>query len=177
MAIITISRQNGSLGDELADYLAGKLNCEIISRAYAMENFFGGENDDDEDVAEKLSDSAKFFLSEVPGGSGTYKDLLIRKIEEFADESENLIVLGLGGCVILQDRTDVVNIRVYAGLETRTKRIARRYNVTEEEAESTISIGDRKHKRFVSILFEKDLAEPSLYDLTLNTDEIGRAHV
>ena len=58
MAIITISRQNGSLGDELADYLAGKLNCEIISRAYAMENFFGGENDDDEDVAEKLSDSA-----------------------------------------------------------------------------------------------------------------------
>ena len=63
MAIITISRQNGSLGDELADYLAGKLNCEIISRAYAMENFFGGENDDDEDVAEKLSDSAKFFLT------------------------------------------------------------------------------------------------------------------
>jgi len=173
MAIITISRQNGSLGDELADYLAGKLNCEIISRAYAMENFFGGENDDDEDVAEKLSDSAKFFLSEVPGGSGTYKDLLIRKIEEFADESENLIVLGLGGCVILQDRTDVVNIRVYAGLETRTKRIARRYNVNEEEAESTISIGDRKHKRFVSILFEKDLAEPSLYDLTLNTDDLS----
>ena len=111
MAIITISRQNGSLGDELADYLAGKLNCEIISRAYAMENFFGGENDDDEDVAEKLSDSAKFFLSEVPGGSGTYKDLLIRKIEEFADESENLIVLGLGGCVILQDRTDYLHRR------------------------------------------------------------------
>ena len=53
------------------------------------------------------------------------------------------------------------------------KRIARRYNVTEEEAESTASIGDRKHKRFVSILFETDLAEAELYDLTLNTDKLS----
>ena len=67
-------------------------------------------------------------------------------------------MLGLGGCVMLKDSRIRVNIRVIASMETRKKRIARRYNVTEEEAESTISIGDRKHKRFVSILFEKDLA-------------------
>ena len=171
MAVITISRQNGSLGDELATYLAGKLNCEVISRAYAMTNFFGGEEDN---VSERLDESAKFFLEEVPGEDGlTYKDILINKINEIADNSENLIVLGLGGCVILEDSPDTINIRVHAGLETRKKRIARRYNVTEEEAESTISIGDRKHKRFVSILFEKDLADPGLYDLTINTDDLS----
>lgn len=171
MAVITISRQNGSLGDELATYLAGKLNCEVISRAYAMANFFGG---DDGSVAEKLDESAKFFLEEVPGSDGvTYKDLLISKLNELADNSGNLIVLGLGGCVILKDSPDTVHIRVYAGLETRKNRIARRYNVTEEEAESTISIGDRKHKRFVSILFEQDLAEHNLYDLTFNTDDLS----
>lgn len=169
MAVITISRQNGSLGDELAQYLAGKLNCEIISRAYAIEKFFG-----DNEITEKLSDSAKFFLSEVPGQEGvTYKDLLINRITELADESENLIVLGLGGCVILGDRYDTIHVRVLAGLETRIRRISRRYNVTSGEAESTISIGDRKHKRFVSILFEKDLSEPELYDVTLNTDDLS----
>ena len=167
MAVITISRQNGSLGDELAQYLAGKLSCDIISRDYAMRNFFGDQSD-------KLSDSAKFFLSEVPERQGmTYKDLLNNRIEELADESANLIVLGLGGCVILKDRSDTVHVRVLAGMETRKKRIARRYNVTESEAESTISIGDRKHKRFVSILFETDLSDPELYDLTINTDDLS----
>ena len=170
MAVITISRQNGSLGDELANYLAGKLNCEVISRSYAMENFFG----ESEEISEKLSDSAKLFLTEVPGQNGvTYKDILANRINEIADDSENLIVLGLGGCIMLKDRQDVINIRVIASMETRKKRIARRYNVTEQEAESTVTIGDRKHKRFVSILFETDLAEAELYDLTLNTDDLS----
>ncbi len=170
MAIITISRQNGSLGDELAEYLAGKLNCEIISRSYAMENFFG----ESEEISEKLSDSAKLFLTEVPGQNGvTYKDVLTGKINEIADNSENLIVLGLGGSIMLKEREDVINVRVIASLETRKKRIARRYNVTAEEAESTVTIGDRKHKRFVSILFEQDLTEAEIYDLTLNTDNLS----
>ncbi|MBR1798073.1 MAG: cytidylate kinase family protein [Clostridiales bacterium] len=172
MAVITISRQNGSLGDELATYLAGKLHCQIISRAYAMENFFAESEEDD--ISEKLSDSAKFFLAEVPGENGaTYKDLLTRRITAIADEAENLIVLGLGGCAMLESRQDTVNIRVLAGLETRKDRIARRYNVSPEEAESTISIGDRKHKRFVSIVFGEDLAENTLYDLTFNTDQLS----
>lgn len=174
MSIITISRQSGSLGDELANYLAGKLHCEVITRSYAMENFFGDDGEGEESVSEKLADSARFFLSEVPGKGGiTYKDLLTQKITELADSSENLIVLGLGSCVVLKDRPDVINIRVIASLEARKKRIAKRYNVTDGEAESTIMIGDRKHKRFVSILFEKDLAEAELYDITLNTDNLS----
>ncbi|MBO4243313.1 MAG: cytidylate kinase family protein, partial [Clostridiales bacterium] len=36
MAVITISRQSGSLGDELASYLSEKLGCEIISREHAL---------------------------------------------------------------------------------------------------------------------------------------------
>lgn len=174
MAVITISRQNGSLGDELATYLAGKLHCEVITREYAMENFFEATEEGEESVSEKLADSAKFFLSEIPGKGGvTYKDQLTQKITQIADSSDNLIVVGLGSCVMLKERTDVIHVRVIASLETRKKRIARRYNVTEHEAESTVTIGDRKHKRFVSILFEKDLAETELYDITLNTDDLS----
>ena len=56
MSIITISRQSGSLGDELANYLAGKLNCEVITRSYAMENFFGDDGETEE--AEESTDDA-----------------------------------------------------------------------------------------------------------------------
>ena len=32
MSIITISRQEGSLGDEVAELLAGRLNMELVGR-------------------------------------------------------------------------------------------------------------------------------------------------
>ena len=41
MAIITISRQQGSLGDEIAEALASRLGTMVISRKYALDNFFG----------------------------------------------------------------------------------------------------------------------------------------
>jgi len=167
MAVITISRQTASLGDELSNYLSTKLNCMVITRRYAMENFFEGLSEHD---SEQLEDSAKFFLTKMPGSDKTFKEILAQKINELADSSENLIVLGLGGCAMLMGRDDLVNLRVVASKETRTDRTSRRYNVSKEEAESLLSIGDRKHKRFVSIVFDKDLGENELYDLTFNTD-------
>jgi len=170
MAIITISRQSGSLGDELANYLKEKLGCEIISRGYAMENFFG---DLPEEEIDRLNESAKFFMDKIEGTDVTYKERLIESLKQKADGSDNLIVLGIGGCVILGDREDTINIRVYAGEETRRNRISRRYNLSPDDASSTLAIGDRKHKRFVSFLFNTDLSSPELYDLTFNTDKLS----
>jgi len=170
MAIITISRQSGSLGDELSTYLSTKLGCDVITRLYVMENIFAGIS---EEEAERLSESSKHYLSVMPGKDITYKEFLNRKINELADQSENLIILGLGGFEMLRERPDTINIRVVASKDTRAGRIARQFNVSREEAEASIANGDRKHKRFVSILWETDLSESELYDLTLNTDNLS----
>jgi len=170
MAVITISRQSGSLGDELASYLSEKLGCEIISREHALEHFF---DDQPEETIEKLNESAKFFLTPVPGSKITYKDILVSKIKEIAENNDNVIIKGLGGCVILKDDPDTVSVRVYADEDTRAARISRQFNISMEDALSTIAIGDRKHKRFVSNLFEVDLNSPELYDLSINTDRIS----
>ena len=170
MAVITISRQSGSLGDELASYLSEKLGCEIISREHALTYFF---DDQPEEIIEKLNESAKFFLTPVPGSKTTYKDILISRIREIADNNDNVIIKGLGGCVILKDDPDTVSVRVYAHENTRAARISRQFNISMEDALSTIAIGDRKHKRFVSNLFDVDLNSPELYDLSINTDRIS----
>ncbi len=172
MALITISRQSGSLGDELADYLSEKLGCRVISRDYALNNYFGDLSDGS---LERLNESAKFFLNNMPDSDKTYRDQLITKIRAEAEAAgdNDLIILGLGGCVLFGPNPNSVNIRIYAGEETRKVRIARRFNISTEEASSIIAIGDRKHKRFVSTLFEKDLNSPDLYDLSLNTDKMS----
>ena len=170
MAIITISRQSGSLGDELSLYLSQKLGCEVITRQYVMENIFC---DISEEEQERLSESSKHFLAIIPGKEVTYKEYLSTEINSIANDSRNLIVLGLGGFEMLGNRPDVINIRVVASMNTRVSRISRQFNMTREEAEASIVNGDRKHKRFVSILWETDLSEIEAYDLTLNTDNLS----
>ncbi len=173
MALITISRNSGSLGDELAYYLGTKLVCPVITREYAVENFF--EGCPAENVA-RLNESAKFYMHEVPETDHrTYRDILIENLNRLADESadDNLIILGIGGCIVLGDRANAVNVRVTAGEETRCTRTCRRFNISRADAEAAISVGDRRHKRFVSILFEKDLSEDDLFDITINTDRMS----
>ncbi len=174
MAIITISRQSGSLGDELAAFLAEKLACPVISREYALKNFYGELSSG---VLERLNESAKFFLEPVAAGSEeTYKSVLMDRIEgiceKVREEKGDLIILGMGSGVILEGDPYAINIRICASDKTRIDRVRKRYNVEAEEAEQIIRIGDRKHKRFVSTLFGKDIGESSLFDICVNTDNL-----
>ena len=156
MAIITISRQNGSLGDEIASGLATRLGTEVISRQYALDNFYGEINPG---TLDRLNESAKFFQTALPGSQRTYADILVERIRTMASASSdsNLIVLGLGGCMILSGYPGAVHIRVTASEETRVRTIARRYRITEDEAREVITIGDRKHKRFGQTSFGNDV--------------------
>lgn len=170
MAVITISRQSGSLGDELSLYLSNKLGCKVVTRQYVVENIFSEASEEEID---KLSNSSKHYLALMPDKNLTYKDFLCTRINSLADNEPNLIVVGLGGFKMLKGRKDTVNIRVVASKATRIDRIARKFHITSFEAEGVINNGDRKHKRFVSVLWDTDLSDQELYDLTLNTDNLS----
>ena len=171
MPIITISRQNGSLGDEIAASLAQRLGTTVISRQYALDNFYG---EIPSGTLSRLNESAKFFQTAIPSGSRTYADILVERIRSMASLSDpNLVILGLGGCVMLSGHPEAIHIRVTASMHEREKIISRRYRISPDEAREVITISDRKHKRFVQTLFGKDITDPSLYDLILNTDRLS----
>ena len=72
MPVITISRQMGSLGDEIASVLSSKLGWELITRDLLMERFFP---DIQPEQRSRLAESAKFYLSEYKDGK-SFKDVL-----------------------------------------------------------------------------------------------------
>ncbi len=172
MAIITISRQNGSLGDEIAEALASRLGTVVISRKYALDNFFGEINPG---LLARLNESAKFFETNLPDSNRTYADILVERVRALASESKDkdLIILGLGGSVLLSGYPNAVHIRVTASETTRLNTIARKYRITADEASEVLDIGDRKHKRFVKTVYGKDITSPELFDLILNTDRLS----
>ncbi len=170
MAIITISRQSGSLGDELASYISSKLGCELITRQYALDNFFGELS---EGTVERLNESAKFFVGNIPGKNITFRDKLVNEIRMKAASSENLVILGLGGCVILRDYPKAVHVRVTAAEATRVRETSALYRIGADEAREVVAIGDRKHKKFVTTVFGADLTSIDLYDIVINTDRMS----
>ena len=172
MAIITISRQNGSLGDEIAEALASRLGTTVISRKYALENFFGQIN---AGTLDRFNESAKFFATNLPGSDKTYADILFERIRTLASESKekDLVILGMGGSVLLSGFPGALHVRVTASETTRVNTIARKYRITTNEAFEVLNIADRKHKKFVRTLYGKDITSPEQFDLILNTDRLS----
>ena len=172
MAIITISRQNGSLGDEIAEALASRLGTTVISRKYALDNFFGQINPG---TLDRLNESAKFFATTLPGSDKTYADILFERIRTLASESrdKDLIILGMGGSVLLSGFPGALHVRVTASETTRVNTIARKYRITTDEAYEVLNIADRKHRKFVRTLYGKDITSPEQFDLILNTDRLS----
>lgn len=166
MPVITISRQYGSLGDELAKYLADKMGTRVVNRSDMVDMAFAGMG---EDVLARLSESPKFFLECPEGSDKTFRDILTEAIMETAASSSNIIFMGMGASVVLTGE-EAIRVRVIASDSTRAQRIAKLDNITREEALTALTYADRKHKRFVSSLYEIDLTELTLYDLVLNSD-------
>lgn len=172
MAIITISRQQGSLGDEIAEALASRLGTMVISRKYALDNFFGQINPG---LLDRLNESAKFFETALPGSDRTYADILVERIRALASESKDkdLVILGMGGSILLAGFPGALHIRVTASETTRLNTIVGKYRITPQEASEVLNIADRKHKKFVRTVYGKDITSPEQFDLILNTDRLS----
>jgi len=169
LSIITISRQVGSLGDEVAEALSSKLDWELITRNQLIDRFFADKANDKQ--KHLLNESAKFYLSEIEG-YGTYKDLLEQSLYNLAGNSSAILV-GFGSQVIFAGNPDAVHVRIIAPEKTRITRIRKKYSVSETEAGQILAMADTKHKRFVSTVFGEDITNSSLYHITLNTSKLG----
>lgn len=166
MFVITISRQTASLGDEIAKKLADKLGVKLITRDYVIENWLP-EVADDHDL-HMLKETSKYYLKNADHEQ-TYKEFINKKLKEKA-EKESLVVLGLGSQIIFREYAHAVHIKVLCSDQRRVQRLREKYNINKEQAMRTLDLSDRKHRRYVHRVFDKDWENISLYHITINTD-------
>ena len=168
LSIITISRQMGSLGDEIAELLAASRNMELVVRERVINDWL--PEDTKAYVRRMLAESPKFYLSPSEEGL-TYKEYIEHRLTEFTREKPS-VVIGMGAQIIFSGNPQALNVRTVASYATRIGRVRREYGVGENEAGSILKRSDRKHKRYIATLYGVDWADPALYDLTLNTDAL-----
>jgi len=169
VTVITISRQMCSLGDEIAEQLAFRLGCPLITRSnFLQSNLQGVATPAD---LRMLTESPKYYLRESSLGS-TFKHHLEKQLHKLLQQTDAVIV-GMGGQIIFAHEKEALHIRTIASIQKRTARLRKEYRVSPEEAKNILSKADKRHKRYVSTLYGADNSDSGLYDLVLNTDRMG----
>lgn len=169
MPVVTISREAGSLGDDIAGLLSRKLNASLITRELVMSGWMP-------EVANKyelhiLEESPKSYLK-LAGSGVSFAAFLENRLSEEARKGP-AVIIGLGAQVIFANDPDAIHVRITASDEIRINRLMQCYCLNSHEAAKLLELGDRKHKRYISTLYAKDWSDASLYHLTLNTDKMG----
>ena len=93
-------------------------------------------------------------------------------LEEMA-LSDNLVIVGRGGCSILKHFPNALHIGLAAPFGTRVARNMRKHNFTAVEATRFTKETDEARQRFYRKFFDTNPDNPSLYTLSLNTQSLN----
>jgi len=186
MAVITISRESGSGGREIAALLSEKLNYKIFTKTVMMElaaRLEAGLSAQEQAAAPNILDELIDRIAPTGRQEKTQtpaidfeKPLTIRQVRDLvmaAYQHDNMIIIGRGSQVILADKTDVLHVRVIAPVEKRVAVRAAREGLSLKEAQKKLADADKAHVDFVKNFFDVDNRDPLLYDLVINTEKIS----
>ena len=170
MSVVTISRELGSLGTEIARAVAEKLNYEYIDKekiAQALANLGLSAL-----TVEKFDEKKPPFWDSMQIQRKKFSHLLQAVITDFA-KNGNVVIVGRGGQVILRGLPGVLHVRVMAPFEGRVLRILGQEKMDEKQASRALRRSDRDSAGFLRSIFDVDWNDSCLYDLVINTREIS----
>ncbi|GAC1655935.1 MAG: hypothetical protein NVS4B3_21150 [Gemmatimonadaceae bacterium] len=190
MPIVTISRQFGSGGSEVAEYTARALGWALLDNALidAVAERLGTTRDEvsrmDERVpslVERLASAMTLGTPEwVPAVSDTppppAAERLIemtRRVMEEAVAHGPVVVVGRGAQAMLVERKDALHVFCYAPRAALIARVVRREGVSARDAERKIDDMNKQRAQFVREHFRREWASFDNYDLCVNTATLG----
>jgi len=196
MAVITISRQLESKGDEIAQLVCEKLGYQYFDKkAMAQVGMEMGLGAGTVKAATDYQPHAKGLLERWFGNyadpltgdasSWTFsarddalQGLTVANLVDIINagyKKGNVVIVGRGGMAALQDKPDVLHVRIQAPLALRVKRLQEREGLTLEAAQQKIRERDLSDVDWIKRYFGLDSHEPSLFDLIINTAKITPA--
>lgn len=193
MAVVTISRQYGSGGTEIAAQV-----CDILGYTHFNKNTMvdvASEMGISEDEVMDFSEDTykvRGFLDRLlgrrrivpPGQDKGAEDEdaidletldetqgveLVKKIICGAYERGNVVIVGRGGQSILQEKYGVLHVRIEAPLGARALRIKERRGISMEEARHIAMERDQAAAAYVRNFFEIAWDDSKYYHLVINT--------
>ena len=182
--IITIEREYGCGGGEIAQLLANRLDWKLwdqrlteeIARLANCPKAVVQEREERNDpLYYRLFKS--FLRGSYEGSINAPKLNLVdsetiarltKRVVEHAAEKGNCVIVGRGSQQFLKSRPDTLRVFLYAPRETKVRRLQGR-GKTEKEAEELVDNVDRERADFVQKYFNVEWPDRAIYHTMMNT--------
>ncbi len=188
--IITISRQLGAGGAEVARRVADRLQWrvadnEFVERVAARAGLTPHEVAVREERVPNFIERLAWALASasaelaVPTGAtmeGLSEPLMVRVTEQVVAEiarEGRVVLVGRSAAAILGEEERTLHVQVVAPVKIRAERIAGRLNVPLDEAKKLIHESDSHRAKYHKEYYGRDWAEPVNYHIIINTGYLG----
>lgn len=165
MPVITLSREMGSRGDDIAQAIAERLKLRIVGRE--LINRAAKEAGAPEIALAEIDELGLLGVKPGPASLRLYRQKVTEVIDSLAAEG-NVLLMGRGGQVVLAGRPGVLHIRATAPREMRVQLVQQRCQVSLEVAAARVDACDRARAGYVKRHHGVSADDPHLYDLVLN---------
>jgi cytidylate kinase len=192
VSAITISRQYGSLGDEIGRDVAERLGLRLVDGSVIAEiaRGLGLSASDFEDREEwqgtVVSDLVRRMRHLYPAtiapaptdeppelDDSSYLEVIRQVIWEVA-RTEDAVIIGRGAQSILGSSPTVLHVLVIAPLAVRTERIMTVDNLDHQRAVQRIKQIDERRARYIRRFYGADWLDVNAYDLMINTGHFSQ---
>ncbi|MCG3212312.1 MAG: Cytidylate kinase [Anaerolineae bacterium] len=169
MTTITISREYGSGGADIARQVAKTLGYEFVDkrtiegifRQYGLTKF------------NELYTSAPSFWDLTNATNLLIVSMLNEVMEALAQRGQ-MVILGRGGFASLSDYADVLNVRIQAPPAIRVERVmAREKLANRQQAEERVTEDDKARRKFIQMFYNKRWDAESYFNLVIDTGSVS----
>jgi cytidylate kinase len=182
--IVTIEREYGSGGGEIAQLLANRLGWklwdqllteEIAKLAECPKNVVEGREERTDPLYYRLFKS--FLRGSYEGSLNTHKLKLVdsesimritERVVQNVAKTGNSVIVGRGSQHFLRNRPDTLRVFLYAPREAKVRRVIAR-GKSENEAQELVDSVDRERSDFIQKYFKVEWPDRAIYHTMVNT--------
>jgi cytidylate kinase len=185
MCAITISREYGSGGGEIASRLARRLGWHLIDHAIVerVASELGTSQEEAEahdeytggivsQVLNSMQNLYPAYMVDAPPEAFLSAEDYRRTVDRIvraAGARGHVVIVGRASQVILADLRDVLHVRIIAPFEKRVAYVMQREGLDHHTAEARIHRKDHERASYLEREYHHHPDEAHLYDLVLNT--------
>jgi cytidylate kinase/RimJ/RimL family protein N-acetyltransferase len=189
--VVTISRQHGSGGEDVAALVAQQLGVPVMDqeirrlaadRAGVSERFVEEAERPVSFITRMLERLGSVGIMADGGAVETATPLPIPTSETFRSVLEDVVretaesgsvILGHAAHVTLRDQPGVLRVFVQAPIDARIARVVREQRIPQVEARKQIETQDRERVRFYHDTYHVNWYDTRLYDCVVDTHLLG----
>jgi cytidylate kinase len=181
---ITLARDIGAHGDEVAAQLAEQLHWQVYDKEIV--DYIARDSRVRQDLVRELDERSQNLIQDmverlllmaegISFGNEEYHKALLKALAYLAARG-GVVIVGRGGAYALQGERGL-HLCVTAPEDVRVQRLAHQWQVRPEDARRRMQQVDTERRSFIQRHYRENVDDPRGYDAVFNSDRLSVAEI